>query len=108
MGILVDRKQDVNGNWQPKKPSVLGHIKSRERERMIPLYSAVVRPHLEFCIQVGGPQHTKDMRLLEWVQRQANKILRGLTYLSCEDKTKKLGLFILKKRRLPLQQPFST
>ena len=85
-------------------PQVLGMIRRnityKEKSLIVSLYKAIVRPHLEYCIQAWSPYLRKDIDMLDKIQRRATKLIPGLRDLRYEERLKECGLTILETRRL--------
>ena len=72
---------------------------NKEKEISIHMYKAIVRPHLEYCIQAWIPYRKKDIDTLEHIQWRATKSIPELTDLSCEESLKECGLTKVETKR---------
>jgi len=69
--VLMSNRSPTNHCW--KVNFILACINrwaAMGREGTVPFCSALVRPHLQCCVQAWGPAQT-DVGLFEWVQRRA-------------------------------------
>ena len=107
LGVTMDANMKVSEQCRiaaSKANQVLGMIRRnityKDKSLIVPLYKAIVRPHLEYCIQAWSPYLRKDIDMLEKIQRRATKLIPGLRDLRYEERLKECGLTTLETRRL--------
>ena len=86
-----------------KANRVLGMIKRnfiyKDKTTVLRLYKSLVRPHLDYCMQIWSPHMRKDIDLVERVQHRATKLIPNLRKLSYERRIKQCNLMTLEDRR---------
>ena len=107
LGVTISANMKVSeqcGIAASKGNQILGLIRRnityKGKKLIIPLYKAIVRPHLEYCIQAWRPYRKKYIDTLERIQRRATKMIPKLRDLSYEERLKECGLTTLETRRL--------
>lgn len=68
---------------------------TKSQETILPLSSAVVRPDLEYYVQLYRPQHQKDMAISAQIHNRATKLFNDMEQPSRENRMKELGLCCL-------------
>ena len=94
LGVWVDGKLNTSQQCDlaaKRANRVLGYIKhsiaGQSKEVTVPLYTALVRPHVEYCVQFWVPQYKKDIKLLECAQRRVTKMVKGFEGKTYEEVT---------------------
>ena len=87
-----------------KANKMAGHIyrtvTHKSIQTVVPLYKALVRPHLDYCSLVWSPYLKKDILSIEKVQRRVTKMIPSISALTYEERLKRTGLISLENRRL--------
>ena len=111
LGIIFDKslKWDKNINSAISKANkmiawVARNFITREKSVMINIYKALIRPHLEYCVQIWSPaaQHGNWGLILEieQVQRRFTRMIDGIGTLPYSQRLEALNLTTLAERRI--------
>ena len=107
LGVVVQDNLKAEGQVEQavlKANRVLGMVNrsfvNKDREVIVRIYKALIRPHLEYGVQAWRPYLEKDKLKLEKVQRRMTRMIPGLRELEYEERLKLIGLQTLETRRI--------
>ena len=72
--------------------SIRRTIKHKEKDKVVPLYTALVRPLLEYGNVIWGPRFWGDIKLIERVHRRATRLIPSLKELIYTERLEQLSL----------------
>ena len=90
-----------------KAKQCIGWVKrnviSRSADVMVNIYKSLIRPHLEYCVQLWNPKpehgNWATIMALESVQREFTRLIDGIGLLTYKERLHKLKLTTLIERR---------
>ena len=71
----------------------------KDKSTVMKLYKSLVRPHLDYCMQVWSPHLKKDIDQIEKIQHRATKLIPGMKHLPYNTRIKLCNLMTLEDRR---------
>ena len=78
---------------------ILRNMEYRSFEILVPLFKALVRPHLEYANAVWSPYKAKHIKVIEQIQRNFTRMIDGMRNLDYPQRLRKLKLPSLEFRR---------
>ena len=93
INLTIKKARKVSG-------MIIRNINYKDKDIMVPIYKALIRPILEYGNVVWCPHLLKDIKAIEKVQQHFTKTIKGYYNMSYPDRLKKLDLPSLEYRRL--------
>ena len=107
LGVIIDYELTFAEHIAQKvrkANSIVGIIRRSfaclQKDTFVKLFTAFVRPHLEYCQAIWSPHLRKYIRMIEDVQIRATKLVDGLGKMDYQERLEKLKLPTLAYRRL--------